>query len=219
MIKQLLSALLILLLVTACSQVTSEKYTAKVEKIFSEISVSEELDLYVEESGQPADGHYTSNYQNGSLQADVTFRDGMISEGEIFTSEGVLTVRYTTEDGFMKTSYHTTSSSQPRMITLHDENLSDQVGFHTWDEDGTRRVKHDQTVMKQWYKNGQPQFEMSLKDGKLHGKSARWYKNGQIKSEKHYINNVKDGTFKEWDEKGNLIKRQVYDMGELVAKK
>jgi antitoxin component YwqK of YwqJK toxin-antitoxin module len=60
---------------------------------------------------------------------------------------------------------------------------------------------------------------MSLKDGKLHGKSARWYKNGQIKSEKHYINNVKDGTFKEWDEKGNLIKRQVYDMGELVAKK
>jgi len=52
-----------------------------------------------------------------------------------------------------------------------------------------------------------------------HGKSARWYENGQIKSEAHYINDVKDGTFKKWDKQGNLISRQVYDMGELVEKK
>jgi len=208
-----------LFLFIACSQEKSEHYTGQVEKIFSDISVSEELNLYIDATGQPAEGHYTSNYENGSIQADIRFRDGMISEGEILTSDGVLTIRYSTEDGLMKTSYHTTSSSQPRMVTLHDKNLSDRIGFHTWDEDGTRRVKTDQTVMKQWYKNGQPQFEMPLKDGKLHGKSARWYENGQIKSEAHYINDVKDGTFKKWDKQGNLISRQVYDMGELVEKK
>ena len=217
--KQLLSILFILLLITGCSQEISEEYTGKVEKIFSNISLSEELNLYVDESGKPAEGHYTSTYQNGSVQADVTFKDGMISEGEIFSPGAVSTIRYTTENGLMKTSYYNKRNSHPRMVTLHDENLSDKVAFHTWDEDGTRRVKTDQTVMKQWYKNGQPQFEMSLKNGKLHGKSVRWYENGQKKSEKYYINNVKDGTFIKWDKEGNITSKKVYEMGELVTDK
>ncbi len=214
--KQLSSLLFILLLFTACSQEMTDEYTGNVEEIFSNISISEELNLYVDGTGQPADGHYTSNYQSGSIQADVTFRDGMISEGKIFSSDGVLTIRYTTENDLMKTSYYS-KSSQPRMVTLHDEDLSDRKEFHTWDEDGTRRVKTDQTVMKQWYDNGQPQFKMPLKDGKLHGESATWYENGQIKSEQHYTNGVKHGTFKEWDNEGNVISEQIYDMGELVT--
>ncbi|MDZ7659259.1 hypothetical protein [Fodinibius sp.] len=217
--KQLSSVLFILLLFTACSQEIPERYTANVEEIFSDISISEDLYLYVDGTGQPADGHYTSNYQNGSIQADITFKDGMISEGEIFSPDGVLTIRYTTENNLMKISYYNKSNSQPRMVTLYGDDLSDRVAFHTWDEDGTRRVKHDQTVMKQWYENGQPQFEMSLRDGKLHGKSATWYENGQIKSEVHYINDMKHGTFKEWDKEGNVISKQVYDMGKLVTEK
>jgi antitoxin component YwqK of YwqJK toxin-antitoxin module len=218
MMKQLTSVLFILLLFTACSQESSEQYTGKVEKIFSEISVSEDLNLYVDESGQLADGHYTSNYQNGSIQADVTFKDGMISEGGVFSPDGVQTIRYTTENGLMKISYYNKRNSHPRMVTLYGDNLSDQIEFHTWDEDGTRRHKQDRTIMKQWYKNGEPQFEMQLKDGKIHGKSVTWYENGQMKSEQHYMNEVKNGTFKEWDKEGNLISEQVYNMGELVTK-
>lgn len=216
--KQLSSVLFILLLFTACSQEISEDYTGRVEEIFSQISVSEELNLYVDGAGQPADGNYTSNYKNGSIQADITFRDGMISEGKIFSSDGVLTVRYTTENGLMKTSFYSTSSEH-RMVTLYGDDLSDRVEFHTWDEDGTRRVKHDQTVMKLWYKNGQPQSEIPVKDGKIHGNVILWYENGQIKSEEPYTDDVKHGTFKEWDEKGNIITKQVYDMGELITEK
>ena len=217
MMKQLTSRLFILLLFAACSQQTSEKYTGKVEDIFSDIAVSEELNLYVDETGQPADGHYSSTYQNGAMQADVTFRDGMISEGKIFSKEGVLTTRYTTENGLMKTSYHNTSNSQPRMVTLHGEDLEDQVEFHTWDQDGTQRTKHVQTVLQGWHENGQPQFKMQLKDGKLYGESTLWYENGQIKSEEHYINDVKHGTSRKWDKEGNLISNQVYNMGKLVT--
>lgn len=216
--KQLSSVLFILFLFTTCSQEVSEEYSGNVEEIFSDISLSEQLNLYVDGAGQPADGHYTSNYQNGSSQADITFKDGMISEGEIFSSDGVLTIRYTTENDLQKTSFYTTSS-HPRMVTLHGDDLSDQIEFHTWDEDGTPRVKHDQTVMKQWYKNGQPQFEMPLKDGKVHGKVVSWYENGQIKSEEHYTDGIKHGTFKEWDKEGNVISKQGYDMGELVTEK
>lgn len=121
--KQLSSVLFILLLFTACSQEISEEYSGKVEEIFSDISVSEKLNLYVNSDGQPADGHYTSNYQNGSIQADVTFKDGMISEGKIFSLDGVLTIRYTTENNLMKISYSNKSNSKPRMATLYDDNL------------------------------------------------------------------------------------------------
>jgi antitoxin component YwqK of YwqJK toxin-antitoxin module len=213
--KQLTSVLFILLLFAACNQEASEEYTGKVENIFSEISISEEQNLYIDKSGQPADGYYTSNYKSGALQADITFKGGMISEGEVFSPDGIVTVRYSTEKGLMKKTYYS-SSSNPRMATLYDKDLSNRIEFHTWDEDGTRRVKTNQTVMKQWYKNGQPQFEMPLKDGKLHGRSVKWYENGQIKSEEHYIKNVENGTFKEWDKEGNVISKQVYDMGELV---
>lgn len=132
--KQLSLILFLFLLFISCSQENPEKYTGNVEEIFSEISVSEELNLYVDRTGQPADGRYTSNYQNGSVQADITFRDGMIAEGKVFSSDGVLTIRYTTENDLMKTSYYT-KSSQPRMVTLHGDDLSDQIALHTWDLD------------------------------------------------------------------------------------
>jgi len=215
MMKQLSSVLFILLLFAACSQKTPEEYTGDIEAIFSEISVSEELNLYIDSSGQPANGHYTSNYQNGAVQADVTFKDGMISEGEIFTSYGKLIKDYTTERGMMKTTYYTTAS-QPSMVTLKND-LSKSIEFQIWAEDGTQLVKQDQTVMKNWYLNGQPMFDVSLKDGEYHGKSLVWFENGQLKSEMCFANGVENGTFQEWDEEGNLVSKKVYDMGKLVS--
>ncbi len=215
MMKSLSSVLFILLLFAACSQEIPEEYIGSVETIFSDISVSEELNLYIDDDKQPADGHYTSNYQNGAMQADVTFKDGMISEGEIFTSSGKLRARYSTERGMMKTSYYSTAS-HPTMVTLHKD-LSDYIEFHTWAEDGTQLVKQDQTVMKSWLLNGQQLFDFPLKDGELHGKSVRWFENGQVKSEEYFADGVEHGTFQEWDEKGNLITKKIYDMGKLVS--
>jgi|SRR5690554_3408063 len=216
MMKQLSSVLFILLLFNACSQEIPEEYTNDIEAIFSNISVSEELNLYIDNDGQPADGHYTSNYQNGALQADVTFKDGMISEGEIFSSYGRLGARYSTERGMMKTTYYNATASHPTMVTLKND-LSKDIEANIWAEDGTQLVEQDQTVMKNWYLNGQPMFDVSLKDGEYHGKSLVWFENGQIKSEMYFTNGVENGTFQEWDEKGNLVSKKVYDMGKLVS--
>ena len=103
------------------------------------------------------------------------------------------------------------------MISVYGEDLSDQREFHVWYNDGSRSVKSDQTVLKQWYKNGQLQFEVPLKNGKPQGKEVWWYKNGQKKYERFYTNDLKNGTFKEWDEEGNIISEKVYDMGKLVS--
>lgn len=217
MIKRLTPALVLILSITSCNQEPLEEYIGFIERIFSEISVSEDLNLYVDEYGQLANGQYTTYYRNGLIQADVTFKNGMISEGGVFSPNGVQTQRYTTENGLMNISYFNKEHSHPRVVVLYGNNLSDRIEFHSWDEDGTQRVKHDQLAMKLWHENGQAKLEISLKDGDMHGNYVSWFENGQIRSEGYFTDGVKNGTFKEWDEKGNVIRMQMYNMGELVS--
>lgn len=214
--KQLSLILFILFLLTACSQEEIfEEYSGDVTEIFPEISLSEELNLYVDETGQPAYGHYTSSYQNGSTRADITFSEGMISKGEIFRSDGLLWKEYGVENEWMKLTYYNVNG-EPKMITVYGDDLSDQREFHVWHEDGTRLVKSDETHYKMWYENGQPRLQLASVDGELHGKVASWYENGQIEYELHYTNGIEHGTFKWWDEEGNVVKEKTFDMGELV---
>lgn len=117
----------------------------------------------------------------------------------------------------MNISYFNKEHSHPRVVVLYGNNLSDRIEFHSWDEDGTQRVKHDQLAMKLWHENGQAKLEISLKDGDMHGNYVSWFENGQIRSEGYFTDGVKNGTFKEWDEKGNVISMQMYNMGELVS--
>jgi phosphoglucosamine mutase len=60
-------------------------------------------------------------------------------------------------------------------------------------------------VMKLWHENRQPMYEMSLRNGEVHGKYVSWFENGQTKSEGYFTDGVKNGMFKEWDEKGNVV--------------
>ncbi|REL32809.1 hypothetical protein DYD21_13355 [Rhodohalobacter sp. SW132] len=214
--KQLSSILFILIISVACSQEeVFEEISNDITEIFTEISLSEELNLYVDETDQPADGHYTSSYQNGSTLADVTFNEGMISEGKIFRSDGLQTVGYTVENERMKLTYYN-ENSEPKLVTVYGDDLSERREFHVWHTDGTRLVESAENTFNMWYENGRPRVQMPSVDGELHGKVAVWYENGQIESEHHYSNGVKHGTFTEWDEEGAVTSQKVYEMGELI---
>lgn len=213
--KQLSPILLTVCLFTGCSQEIYEEYSDDVTEIFPDIFLSEELNLYVDEAGQPADGQYMSSNQNGSIRADVTFKEGMISEGEIFRSDGTLSAGYSIENEWVKLTLYN-EKGEPRLVTIYGDDLSDRKELHAWHEDGTRIVESDETIFKTWYENGRPRVQMASADGEMHGRVASWYENGQIESEHHYSDGKKHGTFKEWDEEGNLISEQAYDMGTLV---
>jgi len=218
--KSLYSLLVILFLITACSrekaQDFSEFQSVNVEDIFETISLSEELNLYVDEEGQPAEGRLTASYEDGSLRADVTFSEGMISEGGIFRPDGSHFAGYTTSDEMMKyTIYFTTGD--PNLVTLYGDDLADRREFHVWQENGQRLVEFNQSMHRMWHENGWQSLEVPAIDGKTHGRAASWYENGQIKSEYHFINGDLDGTYMKWDEDGNLIVERVYELGELVS--
>lgn len=66
------------------------------------------------------------------------------------------------------------------------------------------------------YENGQPKYEVSIKNGQKHGNYFEYFETGELKIKGKYKSDQKTGAWKYYDEKGNLIKREKYRNGELV---
>ncbi|MFU8813169.1 MAG: toxin-antitoxin system YwqK family antitoxin [Balneolaceae bacterium] len=215
--KKIFSASLITcLLLTACGKEEPVQYSYSLVDIFPEISVSEEHNLYVDETGQPAQGHYLTTYPDGSVRADVTFRDGMIINGDILRPNGNTFIGYTMDRNLMvMTNYR--DESQPRIITKYGEDLSDRREFHVWTEDGTRIVESDESIFKLWFESGQLSMVVPSLNGNTHGIIRSWYENGQPQSEYHFTEGVRDGPSIDWDEEGNVVKNETYENGELIS--
>lgn len=82
---------------------------------------------------------------------------------------------------------------------------------------GSDRSDLKSLVAKELFEND-VMVERKLYDmGKLHGVQRTWHLNGQLKSESPYLKGVRHGTFKHWDEKGNLIGK--YNLTKGVGKK
>jgi antitoxin component YwqK of YwqJK toxin-antitoxin module len=61
-----------------------------------------------------------------------------------------------------------------------------------------------------YYENGVKQFEFNYHDGLKNGKSVTRFMNGKINIEMHYIDDKPSGSYKAWDELGNLIEQATY---------
>lgn len=207
---------IILWLLIGCSQSEEIHYSYSVTEIFSEISLSDEHHLYVDETGEPVHGTYTASYPDGALRADITFRDGMISEGRILRPDGIKFTDYTLEDQRIKhTNY--IDGRQIRMVTVYGSDLSDRKEFRVWTDDGIQIVESNESIFKLWFENGQLSMEVPAVDGETHGTVRSWHKNGHPKAEYHFTEGVRNGTSTDWDEKGNVIKKETYKHGDLVS--
>ncbi|MEO9871806.1 toxin-antitoxin system YwqK family antitoxin [Ekhidna sp.] len=66
------------------------------------------------------------------------------------------------------------------------------------------------------YDNGLPKYEVSIKNGQKHGNYFEYFPTGELKIKGKYKNDLMAGTWKYYDEQGNLVKRERYRDGELV---
>lgn len=76
----------------------------------------------------------------------------------------------------------------------------------------------DLTVKRQTedHINGLTKYEIGIKDGLKHGFYYEYYLSGELKVKGKYKKDVMVGTWKYYDEEGNLIKREKYKKGELI---
>ncbi|MGE0267318.1 MAG: toxin-antitoxin system YwqK family antitoxin [Candidatus Omnitrophota bacterium] len=64
-------------------------------------------------------------------------------------------------------------------------------------------------IRKEFFPNGQMQYERTYKDGKRHGPSKRYHENGNLYQEVMYVDGKKQGTLKQYTANGNL--EQTYN--------
>lgn len=211
-----LSAFITLIFLFSCGGETVYENSNRVTEIFPEIHISNETFLYVDKNENAIDGNFIAKYDNGSIQADLNFENGMISEGSIWGEDGELHLTFSIEDGLAKQrAYH--KNGHVATESVFENNIKDLVVFNVWYEDGSPFYESDSTKTRMWHENGQLEMESFLIDGRINGKVIYWHENGQKAAENHFTDDEPDGTFKEWDEEGNLISEKVYEKGELIS--
>ncbi len=81
--------------------------------------------------------------------------------------------------------------------------------------------KDTRTFFAQYYANGQVQADLPLDElGQYHGEAVYYYENGNKESCGVYRHGVKNGEWKNYDSKANLLSVEEYGQdGELIKKK
>ena len=77
-----------------------------------------------------------------------------------------------------------------------------------------KNIKTPDGTWREWYASGQPESEMTYKNGTLDGIWRWWYENGYRKSEGTYKNGKPDGTWREWYDSGQMKSEGNYKNGE-----
>ncbi|REL39047.1 hypothetical protein DYD21_03565 [Rhodohalobacter sp. SW132] len=200
--------LFLLMLFSSCSIFSEERDRVQLVDIFPEINLSEDEGIYIDSDGKKINGKRSRNYRNGNLRADLTFSDGLITDGVIRLKDGTLYADYSIADGLY---YHTQywPDGKPQMMVVYEGNYNNQTEFHVWHENGTPVVASNPYFTRTWYEDGQLRMEILLKDDGEQGIARTWYMNGELKAESHFENNPHAGLYREWDEDGELIKNRV----------
>lgn len=224
------AALLILTfaLLAACQEQTVSEQKNHVTEALPQIALSTADQLYVDrESGEPANGEYTSTHDDGTPRASLTFSGGLILEGtlherpeglyELTDEDSQIEWVFSKDDGVHLSTL--LIDGVKRQQSGHGDRLTDILRMRTWSPDGTPIVEFTENRIKEWFPNGKVKSvaELDPDGGGLHGRVAAWYPNGQISGESFYSNDLLNGHYREWDEDGNLITERFYEDGDVVT--
>ncbi len=210
--RYLLITIVFSVFLISCSEEAHFSMQDNITSTIPNIKISDELHLYTDLEGVPVSGHFTVNHENGELRADLTFEDGMIVDGALFTSDGRQHASYSREDGsFINVLYHRDGSNH--LKTVYGSNLNNRQYFYAWFENGELMVESTPDLNRTWHKNGQLATKSSTVEGRMEGVATTWHENGVKAGEGFYKDDKPHGLLKAWDEGGNLISEREYDLG------
>jgi antitoxin component YwqK of YwqJK toxin-antitoxin module len=212
----------------ACQEQSVSEQMNHVTEVLPEIAISTPDQIYIDrESGEPANGEFVSLHEDGSLRAALTFSGGMIIDGKISEAPDGLYRSYSDTEQiewiFIKKNGVHVSTLLIDGVKVqqagHGERLTDVKLMRRWSIDGTPISEFSEYRMREWHPNGELKSiaEFDPDGSGLNGRVAAWLPNGQIAGESFYHNNLLHGSYREWDEEGNLITEKYYKEGEPVT--
>ncbi|RPH31200.1 MAG: toxin-antitoxin system YwqK family antitoxin [Bacteroidales bacterium] len=131
-------------------------------------------------------GKYKAFYQDGKPHAIGEYRKGKMT-------------------GLWQYYY---SDGKTQSIQKFTNGKATSIDF--WDKDGTQVIKDGTGVAKLYDSSGLIESIMSYKDNVFHGKCETWFPNGIKATELYYEDGKPKGTWRYWNENGELIKTEKY---------
>jgi antitoxin component YwqK of YwqJK toxin-antitoxin module len=214
--KYLVHLIILAFSLISCSSDLTFEQQNHITETFSDIHISDELNLYVDKKGNLYNGKYTSSFDDGTPQADLLFENGMIVSGSIRGRDGICQVVYSAENGRV-TETMLMPGGQPKLESVYENSVNNPVVFNVWYDDGTPFVRNDRSMAKMWHENGQIASAAPMIDGRMHGKVTGWHEDGTLAFENHFKDDKLHGTMKEWDKEGTLVRKRIYEMGTLIS--
>ena len=172
------------------------------------------------------DGEWTEWYSDGSIKKKYTMKNGLKNGVYISLKESGDSVAYITyKNGLMhgeKRSYFKGSGNIFSIENFKKDTIEGkQTSFH---ENGNlRRVNHVKN--QKWvgefisyYENGNVEEKKYYnEENKLTGEEIEYFENGETQKIRPYKNGKRHGIYKEWNEKGDLIKEMEWIEDENIS--
>jgi antitoxin component YwqK of YwqJK toxin-antitoxin module len=187
--------------------------------------------------GKP-DGYWKTYYLNGKVKSEGNRKEFQLdSIWKFYTEDGKPSLEFSYKEG-RKEGYKKTFTKEGKVESeelykadikegftnyyYKDGSLWKKIPFSKNREEGTAfEYAPDGTIISIIdYKGGfiRSQEKINRKDaaGLKQGAWKTFYASGQVQSEGHYTDDLKNGYFKEYDAKGNLVTTDKYVFGKLV---
>ncbi|TKG87911.1 hypothetical protein EYV94_27865 [Puteibacter caeruleilacunae] len=145
-------------------------------------------------------------YSDGTLKEEYSMRNGkFIGKHRAYYEDGTLRTIGQHKNGRMSGTWHYYPDGSIQKLEK-----GKTVSANYWDFNGVHVVKNGTGLVKTYYPSGQIESIMSWKDNVYHGKCVTWSPEG-VKTTKVFFEKGKPvGTWKYWNEHGELIKTQEY---------
>lgn len=132
------------------------------------------------------DGKFKALYPNGKPQALGEFSNGkMVGIWQYFYQSG-------------------------KRQSIQEYSNGSIKNINYWDESGKQLVIEGTGVVEKYYLSGEIESIMSYRNSVFDGRCETWFPNGVKASETFYENGKPTGTWRYWNENGDLIKTENY---------
>ena len=221
------------------AQKTSQK-KYKLSEIYDStygINIYEKLILMLEgdsirndKRGYAAQGWIEDYYENGQLLHKGYYTDGKLKLFKNYYDNGQLERNFKIID-FNRSDldiFYKDGKPRSQIKYSHATVIKEQDFFSNGNVEYVEELLNDNESLlmrKSYFENGKPQSIFEITDKKKKSYSQKeYYENGNMKEEgtlQYYKGNldyIKEGTWKTYDEKGNLLSEAIYIAGELNKK-
>lgn len=154
---------------------------------------------FLKNSTNPFSGKCVSYYENGKIERETFYKDGLIDS---------LIISWYKSGAIMGKVHLKNNLPHGETVSYYENgNIQSKMYF-------TNGVQSN--VFNEWYENGNKKTEIHYSNGMPDGITYQWYENGKIESDATFIKGIPNGPLNEYDKLGNLKKTTIFKNSQIV---